>query len=178
MRKTNKLASVYFYGNEASDYAKEQGYLDYTTFAKAFDTVLNNDIIAKTQEIGYWKQENGMIDNLEEIEKLENKLDNLDYELSSLDDDEEEEIRNINSEIEEIQERIEELKEEEEDSHNQEIFQYYIISDNGAEIIKQYTDDPLFYNEELDMYVWGVTHWGTSWDYVLTDIKLNCGYDE
>ena len=22
------------------------------------------------------------------------------------------------------------------------------------------------------MYVWGVTHWGTSWDYVLTDIEI------
>ena len=40
------------------------------------------------------------------------------------------------------------------------------------------TDEILFYNETLDMYVWGVTHCGTSWNYVLTDIKLNCGYDE
>lgn len=116
-----------------------------------------------------------MIDNSEEIENLENKLDNLDYELSSLDDDEEEEIRNINSEIKEIQKRIEEL--EEEQDYQQEIYQYYIVSDKGAEIIQAYTNDPLFYNEELDMYVWGVTHWGTSWSYVLTDVKLNCGYD-
>lgn len=175
MRKNNKLAGTYFCGNEASEYAKEQGYLDYATFAKAFDAVLNNDIIAKTQEIGYWEEENGMIDNSEEIENLENKLDNLDYELSSLDDDEEEEIRNINSEIKEIQKRIEEL--EEEQDYQQEIYQYYIVSDKGAEIIQAYTNDPLFYNEELDMYVWGVTHWGTSWSYVLTDVKLNCGYD-
>lgn len=175
MRKNNKLAGTYFCGNEASEYAKEQGYLDYATFVKAFDAVLNNDIIAKTQEIGYWEEENGMIDNSEEIENLENKLDNLDYELSSLDDDEEEEIRNINSEIKEIQKRIEEL--EEEQDYQQEIYQYYIVSDKGAEIIQAYTNDPLFYNEELDMYVWGVTHWGTSWSYVLTDVKLNCGYD-
>ena len=172
MRKNNKLAGTYFCGNKVSDYAIEQGYLDYATFVKAFDAVLNNDIIAKTQEIGYWEEENGMIDNSEEIENLENKLDN---ELSSLDDDEEEEIRNINSEIKEIQKRIEEL--EEEQDYQQEIYQYYIVSDKGAEIIQAYTNDPLFYNEELDMYVWGVTHWGTSWSYVLTDVKLNCGYD-
>ena len=24
-----------------------------------------------------------------------------------------------------------------------------------------------------DLYIWGVTHWGTSWDYVLTDIRYN-----
>lgn len=48
---------------------------------------------------------------------------------------------------------------------------------NGADIIKEYTDDPLYYNEALDMYLWGVTHYGTSWEYVLTDVKLNCGDD-
>ena len=138
MRKNNKLAGTYFCGNKASDYAIEQGYLDYATFSKAFDAVLNNDIIAKTQEIGYWEQENGLINNYETIE---------------------------------------DLREEEENSFCQEIYQYFIVSDNGAEIIQEYTNDPLFYNEELDMYVWGVTHWGTSWDYVLTDVKLNCGYD-
>ena len=179
MRKTNKLAGTYFCGNKASDYAIEQGYLDYATFAKAFDAVLNNDIIAKAQEIGYWEQENGIIDNHETIEELEEKLSDLDNELLlMLDDEETEEINRINSEIDKVQERIEELKEEEENSFDQEIYQYFIVSDYGAEIIQEYTNDPLFYNEELDMYVWGITHWGTSWDYVLTDIKLNCGYDD
>ena len=52
------------------------------------------------------------------------------------------------------------------------IFQYYIISVPGANILTELTDEIIFYNEELDIYVWGVTHYGTSWDYVLTDIKL------
>jgi hypothetical protein len=30
----------------------------------------------------------------------------------------------------------------------------------------------VFYNEKLDIYVWGITHFGTAWDYVLTDIKI------
>ena len=55
-----------------------------------------------------------------------------------------------------------------------EIFQYYIISPSGAEILQDWTNEIVFYNEDLNMYVWGVTHWGTSWDYVLTEIKLNC----
>lgn len=54
-----------------------------------------------------------------------------------------------------------------------EIFQYYIVSDPGAEIIKEFTNDPLFYCEEIDMYIWGITHYGTSWAYVLTDVKLD-----
>ena len=54
-----------------------------------------------------------------------------------------------------------------------EIFQYYIIDDNGADILMRETNEIVFYSEELDMYLWGVTHYGTSWDYVLTDIKID-----
>lgn len=52
------------------------------------------------------------------------------------------------------------------------IFTDYIISEYGYKFLKDYTDEIVFYNEELDIYVWGITHWGTAWDYVLTDIKL------
>ena len=55
----------------------------------------------------------------------------------------------------------------------QEIYQYYIISDNGAAILADYTNDPIYYIPVLDCHVWGVTHFGTSWDYVLTDVKLD-----
>lgn len=52
-----KLYSKYFCGNEASAYAQEHGYLDYATFAKAFDAVMNNDIIANTWDCcGEWEQ--------------------------------------------------------------------------------------------------------------------------
>ena len=53
------------------------------------------------------------------------------------------------------------------------IFQYFIIDSNGANILKDYTDEIVYYIEPLDIYVWGVTHFGTGWDYVLTDIKLD-----
>lgn len=62
--------------------------------------------------------------------------------------------------------------EEDEDGDYREIYQYYIITDDGARFLEDYTDEIVFYHEELDMYLWGITHWGTSWDYVLTDIKL------
>ena len=48
----------------------------------------------------------------------------------------------------------------------------YIISERGYEILAKYTDELVFYNENLDIYVWAVTHWGTAWSHVLTDIKL------
>jgi hypothetical protein len=53
-----------------------------------------------------------------------------------------------------------------------EVYQYYIITDHGAKFLEDYTDEIVYYHEELDMYLWGITHFGTSWDYVLTDIKL------
>ena len=62
--------------------------------------------------------------------------------------------------------------EECEDGEYYEIYQYYIISSAGYKFLADFTDEIVYYNERLDMYVWGITHFGTSWDYVLTDLKL------
>lgn len=121
----NKLYGTNFCDNEASDYGKKNGRLDYATLAKAFNKVLNNDIMEATRNIGFWEQVNGFMDNEEE-----NYID---------------------------------------------VFQYYIISADGADILMDWTNEIVFYNEALDMYVWGVTHYGTDWRYVLTEIELNCG---
>ena len=150
----------YFYGNKISDYGLENGYVDYRTFAKAFDAVLNNDIMNKTYDIGYWDQESGFVDNSDEIETLREKIEELEEKIE--DDD------NITAQIEELEEKIEKLENEQDELP--EVFQWYIIDDNGARICKEF-NEIVYYNEELDMYLWGVTHWGTSWDYVLTDIK-------
>lgn len=188
MRHELKLAGVYFCGNKASDYAIEQGYLDYATLAKSFDAVLQNNIMSIEEYQDYWERENGIIDNSEEIDELKEELDELEsgknYATDEsgntyvyfVDDDGNEitgdDAEKIDARISELEEQIEELEYEQE--NDAEIFQYYIISDAGAEILKDYTDEIVFYNRVLDMYVWGVTHWGTSWDYVLTNIPLNC----
>ena len=52
------------------------------------------------------------------------------------------------------------------------IMQSFIIDERGAEILSTWTNEIVYYNETLDMYVWSVTHWGTAWDCVLTDIKI------
>lgn len=61
---------------------------------------------------------------------------------------------------------------DEENDEYTEIYQYYIISGSGAKVLEHWTDEIVYYNGRLDMYVWGVTHFGTSWDYVLTDIEI------
>lgn len=126
MTNNLKLAGKYFCGNEISAYGQEHNRLDYATFAKAFDAVLNNNIFGMFEG---WELVNGS-----------------DY--------------------------------DEENDEYVEIFQWFIVSDNGAQMIQDYTDEILYYHEELDIYLWGITHLGTSWDYVLMDIPCNCGYEE
>lgn len=164
-RTTHK--SEYFYGNKISEYGLQNGYLDYATLAKAFDAVRVNDITKLfyadiNGEYCEPEQINGYIDNSEEIEELNDRI-------SELMDENEDESKT--AEIEELQEQINELEREQYDQP--EIYQYYIISANGADILQEYTNDPVYYIDTLDIYVWGVTHWGTSWDYVLTDVKLD-----
>ena len=162
-----KLRGTYFYGNEASDYAKEHGYLDYATLAKAFDAVLNNSIMEVTSDIGYWEQISGFIDNSEVIEAKEEIIEQLEERIEAG-----ENVEYCEEQIEIIREQIEEL--EEEQNYSPEIYQYFIVSDNGNDILQD-CNEIVFYNSYMDMYVWGVTHYGTSWSNVLTDIKLNCG---
>ena len=57
-------------------------------------------------------------------------------------------------------------------SEDDTIYQTYIISEQGYEFLAEFTDEIVLYNERLDLYLWGVTHFGTGWDYVLTNIKL------
>ena len=58
------------------------------------------------------------------------------------------------------------------------IYQYFIVdfSDWTYELMTKYNEQfgkefILYYIEELDLYILGVTHFGTGWDYVLTDIE-------
>lgn len=59
-----------------------------------------------------------------------------------------------------------------ENSEYYDVYQWYIIDSQGYELLSRLTDEIIYYNEQLDLYLWGITHFGTSWDYVLTDIKL------
>ena len=154
----------YYYGNEISQYGLENGRVDYATLSKCFDAVLNNGIMNLTYDIGYWEQVSGTVDNTDEIEELEEKRDELEEENESSPS------QILENEIDEINEQIEELEREQYD--DQEVFQWYIVDDFGARLLQE-IDEIVYYNETLDMYLWGITHFGTSWDYVLTSIKID-----
>lgn len=55
------------------------------------------------------------------------------------------------------------------EQYDNEIFQYYLIDGSTADRLKRSTNELIFYSDKLDVYVLGVTHFGTSWDYVGTD---------
>ena len=59
-----------------------------------------------------------------------------------------------------------------------EFFQYYIINSNfDADLVKLF-NIPIYYIEDLDIYVLAVSHYGTSWSYVLTDVSYTFDFDE
>jgi hypothetical protein len=158
------MFATHFCGNKISDYGREHGFVDYATLAKSFDAVLNNNIVSAT---GWenWETENGYMEYYEDNNGNTYDYDSAQERISEL-EEKQLELDEDSDEYAEIQEDIDNLN----DPHYEEIYQYYIISDNGADILKRYTHEIVMYNAELDMYVWCVTHWGTSWDYVLTDI--------
>ena len=163
-KKKMEKRTKYYYGNVISDYGLENGRVDYATLAKAFDAVLNNDIMNLTYDIGSWEQVSGTIDNSEEIEELEEKKDELE------DENDESPSQILENEIDLLNEKIEELEREQND--DEEVFQWFIVDDWGARLLQE-INEIVYYNEKLNIYLWGVTHYGTSWDYVLTNIKID-----
>ena len=161
----------YYYGNAVSEYGLEHGKVDYATFAKAFDSVYcdfealnkaSNFDFEIVQGNEYYYELDGrtytpdemeekkeeLEAHLEEVEEMEETPDNL------------EEIASLENDLEELQEE-----------KYYDIFQYYIVPENALSILEE-NNEIVLYSDTLNLYVWGVTHYGTSWSYVLTDISL------
>lgn len=176
------MFKTYFFGNEISDYGKEHKRVDYATLAKAFDAVsVGHDFIEATGGIDAWEIDNGYSGYYEDEngntyyseDEIEDKVEELKEVIENLEGDLTEEEAEENDELQALKTLLEELEEVDfyAESTYLDIFQYFLISREGADILKQYTKEIVYYNANLDLYVWGVTHWGTSWSYVLTDIE-------
>lgn len=72
--------------------------------------------------------------------------------------------------------------EEDEETYYNEIYQYFIIDLSSwmlDDIKEKYSDELIItYSDLLDNYVLLVDHYGTSWDYVLTDIEFTTDYEK
>ena len=148
-----------FFGHEVSEYGKKYNRVDYATFAKSFNAVLNNEILTFVTKAGYYFElVSGYTDWEYEIEQLQNELDELPCDCM---------------EYKKIMVQIEELEEQKNCYGDAEVFQWYIIDDFGASQLEYWLPNEIvYYCEELDMYLWGVAHFGTAWSYILTDIVI------
>lgn len=175
MKKDRVLYGTYFYGNEISDYGKKHHRVDYMALAKSFDCIDACRLMEVYPDYDdYWTVENGQryyykdsdeneytYDEAQSrIAELNDELDELNY-LEELTAEQEERIEEIENDIESLQE-----------IRFRDYYDYCIISKDGAEILKYWTDEYVIYNSELDLYVWGLDHCGTQWSYVLTDIEF------
>ena len=160
------MFSKYFCGNLISEYGRKHGKVDYKTFAESFEGVLNNSIIGIVDD---FEMISGFVDNTEEKEEIERQIEEINSNLLDHMEDygNNPEHERLSAEKEELEDRLQELEDEE--NEFPEVFQWFIIDDFGAELCKDY-NEIVYYSEKLDMYLWGVTHYGTSWDYVLTNI--------
>lgn len=169
-----KLKSNYFCGKKISDYGIEKGYLDYQTFANAFNHVLANETFEKLSKIEYWELLSGGIDNSEKMEELEEKMIILEKKIEDESISEEERTA-AEAEHEELEGYFQEL--EVEDKMLPEVYQWFIVDSDGIDLCQE-AGEVVVYFEKYDLAFWGVSHWGTSWDYVLTDIKIERDSDD
>lgn len=162
-----------FYGHEVSEVGLENRRVDYATLSKCGDIVLCNGIaklfnrfidgkLVKAELI------NGYLTDDDQIEDFQSEIEEL-LEQHAQEEDSKR-LQEIDNEISKIKKKIRLL---DGGSNPREILQYYIISDDFAELLQNCTHEIVFYIDALRIYVWGVTHCGTSWDYVLTDIELD-----
>ena len=57
-----------------------------------------------------------------------------------------------------------------------EIYQWFIVDDSATWLLEK-ANEPLFYSDKLECYVWGVTHYGTEWSHVLTRLELDDNFN-
>ena len=55
--------------------------------------------------------------------------------------------------------------------YDKDFYQYYIIDDIAADRFAEYTDEVVFFNEQLDLYLLAVDHYGTPWQSVPANWK-------
>ena len=50
------------------------------------------------------------------------------------------------------------------------VYQWYIVRESDVDLVKN--DYPIYYCDELDLYIVGITHLGVGWDMVYTDVEV------
>ena len=162
------MTQKYYYGNPVSDYGMEHNRVDYETFAKAFNHVYCDFEALQAASNYDFEPVNGnelyyeLDGKTYTPEEMETKKEELEAHLQEL-----EEMEDASEEKASVENDLEELQEEK----YYDIFQYYIVPENAVEILEE-NNEIVLYSDTLNLYIWGVTHYGTAWSYVLTDIEI------
>lgn len=164
-----------FAGNEISDYGQEHHRVDYATLAKSFDCIGVGNLMDIYPDFDdEWEVENGLricykdsYGNEYSYDEAQSLIAELSAELDELND-----LEKLSADEEKRKEDIEDDIEALQEYYFKDYYAYFIISAEGADILKYWTNEYVIYSEKLDLYVWGVDHFGTSWDYVLTEIEF------
>lgn len=157
----------YFYGKQLTEEEIKKNRISYQTLAACFDMVLCNNII---------KVDKNLFDNVVSGSLYQYDIDqaHTDYEawleeqcLNCFDFGEELDSMLY---VPDFEDWFEGCKEEYE--QHLEIFQYYIVSDNAKDLLEE-GGELVLYSPILDCYIWCICHYGTAWNYLYTDIKID-----
>ncbi len=157
----------YFHGAKISSYGVSEGFLDYQCMAEMAQAE-SIDIYSEEYEDACWELYNG-----EDCYYYDSDGHTYDYECCI-------------ERIEELKDMIANARGEQDVSkwekdidsltYNCEcigICDYMEITEEAARIMKESgSDEIVYYSKELDMYIWGITHYGTSWKLMLTSIPI------
>lgn len=144
---------------EASELTEKLHWNNYET--PNGDDIESDDIEGEIDRIDFWSMREAIENHQSVIEEQKTEAEEAFEAL-------EEEVKELTKLKERLEAELDDL--ECEDTTEAEYYQYFIVSDSGAQILEENTNEALWYNAELDLYVWGVGHFGTAWDYVLTSI--------
>ena len=161
-----------YYDVTASNTGIENNRVDEETLFQVIKGISADDIFKKTQEygIGNWELVNGSLyvhydcegndytdeEAQERIQELEELIDNADEEAQA------DEIAAWKADIQTLEDGVAYV-----------IHQIYLVSEKAARILIEESDEIVFYNQELNAYVWCITFCGADWSEVLTSIPLN-----
>ena len=143
--------------------------LNLTEFIDAYrlDMILNNNIISNGEFELY--NYNEMLEIEKEEYASENEAEILEIYYTDYRETSGGSLEDIKNLIDETKEEFinDHLEEIEENLYLNDIYQYFIIND--PDTWSKYTNYPIYYSDELDIYLLGITHYGTSWSFFFTD---------
>lgn len=178
----------YFFNGEISQYGIDNGYVDLEAFAANFSHISINQKLFNSLEC---KRINELIDDYFESDGEEYTLidrlyicfcqitmleeEKSEYEKMLQSGSSEMSIEDIKSHISELEDQISNLKDtdtSEEYEDESKPVSFYIVDEDGVDFLAIYTNEPIYYSPEYNIYIQGVTKAGENWTRVLTDIKI------